>query len=318
MKWTITLLVVIGMLGWTGCRNEDTAKQPTPDVEMKLKAPIEMEKWFTETRYAFDLADQAVSIIDEQLMKNDAGAARAYLLTVIEHFNQPNQLAARLKAELKLVEAKKRDLKDKPGVTPATYKNLCDLNAVLEKMIRLATVFPESKPDFQEKYDTLSKQFSSIVKLLEYQLPGSAYALRSRQSSENPEYRKDMRLLKNLPTPKPLNTPTPAPKDSVATPTPTEENGPAKIWYDESGHIHMGQKPPENVDAKIPDSAVSQGISSSKSGDVKEEATPDAEKTPAESSLIWTDADGNTHMGSKAPEGVSVKKAKEIPLMQIN
>jgi len=49
---------------------------------------------------------------------------------------------------------------------------------------------------------------------------------------------------------------------------------------------------------------------------VKATETAEEKEVPESgSSLIWTDEDGNVHMGQQAPEGAKTKKAEEIEFM---
>jgi hypothetical protein len=279
MKWFLSLAVVISVFMMTGCGAPD-----------------------------------AFGIMNRQLDDIDKGADRSGLVKIIDYFKEPGKLTERLNAKLTQVKQYQSKLEPIAEKDFATFKNLSDINTILSESISLATTFPENPPAFKKRITELLDQFTTLEKMLVNKYPQSSADLAQRRAPENPEYKQDKRILETLPTPVPFATPEVAP-EVVATEAAVEPtSGPVKSWRDAEGNVHFGQAPPENVSTQELKGTISQGLSTDEA-----QEQPEQTQLPASgSSQIWTDEEGNVHMGSEAPEGAKTKKAEDIKMMITN
>ncbi|MBN1549927.1 hypothetical protein JW979_00600 [bacterium] len=316
MKWFHYTVIIFSIVIFTGCGTEEKPAEPTPDLQAKLKASVELESWFSEARYIFHISSQALDAIDKELQAVDKGSDRGNLAKIIDYFNDSNGLIEGLRNRMATIRQKHQDLTLMPEVDQRILKNLDDLTDTLKKIIDLTSQFPENSLEFRESRSRLLNQYLSIEKLLISDFPQTESTLKNMISPENPDYRTDQRILENIPKPEAEIIESPAPQ--VMTPVVTPQPSPTpfiapKVWRDAQGNLVMGQNPPEGVETWEPRGPVSKS-EMSPPPTVTSSETPTSDESV---SLIWEDEDGNLHMGSSAPEGSKTKRADSIKLMQI-
>ncbi len=310
MKWFLGCSISILLFIAVGCGPPEPPPEPTPDVQAKMQAEAAMNEWFTDIRYAYGLVDEASDTISKKLVDAEAeNNDYSEVAKLVAYFNEPGGLKERLDGKLKLLNDKKAKLDKNAEKDFALFKNLGDLTNIYSKLITLVTTLPENSSTFSNGIQGLNSQFSAIERLLMKTFVQSDADLDQKRSMENPEFKSDRRVFDSIPTPGPI-APEPEATPTVIENTPTPTQGPVKVWRDADGTVHMGQEPPEDVDTRDLKGKISQGYYTEETMDSEE-----TEEAESDASLIWTDAEGNIHMGQKAPEGATTKKAEEIELM---
>jgi len=324
MKWVFVVLVGFNLLIFSGCGPKETVKEPTPNIEAEFQGKNEMEAWFTDARYTFFVTGQALDTIEEELLKVEAGENRSRLANLIDYYNESGNLNSRLRTKLGVLSNRKAVVEQNPTVGAERLKNLTDLTNILAQLVNLTSTFPENPSQFKQDYSRFKSQFLSLENLLLKEFVDSNSNLDLKKSEDNPEYRRDLLCImqKSEPKPQPTEEPdeTNVPDVVPATPTPEPVYEAPKVWRDADGNLRMGQKPPEGVEARDPSGPVSQSAAPEpeQPDQPTESEAQTEESTETRKSLIWTDENGNVHMGVEPPEGAEVRNAEDIPIMQIN
>ncbi len=308
--YTLSIILLLAI----GCSPPPPPPEPTPNIQARMQAETEMESWFTDVRFTYTFCDQVYELVNEQLSLIDAGGERTPLSKIIESFNQPGSIIDLFNEQTQLLNKRYSTVDPISDKDLTTFKNLSTLNQILTEWINKLKEFPASSIEFRRDIQLLVDQYTTIENLLITKYPQSSASLKQQLSLDNPGYQKFKRLidgLSNQTVAEPPDTPTPE-----GTPIPTETpepptSIPSKVWTDADGNIHMGSMPPENVEIRDLQGKVSTGY---KTGEPSE-TPPDIESPTPQESLIWTDEQGNIHMGAQAPEGKESKKASDVKLM---
>ena len=315
--------IILAILCLSGCGTKQPA-EPTPDLQAQIKSQTEMSEWYTNVRYAFSRISQAYDMIFTQIEITQGGGGSTNLQGMFDYFNQPGNLVSELQTQQQLFKDKNTKLSAVKEVNVQTLKNMQDLTKVYDQALELLTKVPQDLDQFKTQATNIKSQFNAIENLLLKDFPSSNADLAIKRSADNPDFRKDQRLLEFIPVqiPTTQTEDTSQPADATGEVSQetqaSQEQTPAQVWRDENGVIHMGSSPPEGAQIVEPQGRVSH--SGTAPQDTPVPAVPDQTPDPdtQAKSKIWTDADGNLHMGSDAPDGIESKPVDDIPLMISN
>lgn len=297
----ISLLILLG-----GCTSEKPPAEPTPDLKAQIQSKLDMEKWLLDSRYLQHLCSMAADAIKVTFENSAISDPRMAVASMIESFKKPeglidslNKLLAGMKSEENRLEViAEKDIR--------IFDSLKRSNLLNSEFVKLISDVPESPAVFDENYQRIDDQLSSIVKILSIEYPQSTDELNARLTDDNIDYRTIVKMIRDIPTPEPSEAMSPVVDETEPTPTPTTP--PIKTWRDKDGSVHMGYNAPEGAEIIELQSQLSGSVEVS-------EAKPQEQAAETQRSMIWVDKDGISHMGYQVPEGQEAKPADEIPLM---
>ena len=185
MRYLLYSLFIFSLIGVINCGPSGAPVEPTPDLQAKLKAETEMNRWFTQVRYVFFLGQEARQLIEKRIELTNKTQNRSALNQLFEYYNGPGNLNERINEALTDLKRIETSLAKYQEIDQTKYKNLTDLTKTFSKYHRTLLAFPDNPLDYLAKLDSYSDNFRSIEGILINDFPNSDNELSSMKSRKS-------------------------------------------------------------------------------------------------------------------------------------